>query len=65
MTRRDLLQQHQNKLNKRYKQLVEQAYNLRQTDHEASDVLAYKAIKILDKLNRLSYLARDVSQTAS
>ncbi|AXO80015.1 Lacal_2735 family protein [Olleya aquimaris] len=65
MTRRDLLQQHQNKLNKRYKQLVEQAYNLRQTDHEASDVFAYKAIKILDKLNRLSYLARDVSQTAS
>ncbi|MGB6268307.1 MAG: Lacal_2735 family protein [Olleya sp.] len=65
MSRRDKLKQHQNKLNKRYKQLVEQAYNLRQTDHEASDVSAYKAVKVLDKLNRLKYLARENSQSFS
>ena len=65
MTRLNLLLEHQTKLNNRYKQLVEQAYNLKQTDHEASDVSAYKAIKVLDKLNKINYLARDLSQTVS
>ncbi|MEL0645532.1 Lacal_2735 family protein [Olleya sp. Ti.3.14] len=65
MDRLNLLKQHQNKLNKRYKQLIEQSYNLRQTDHEQSDVTAFKAIKILNKLNRLKFLAREQSQTVS
>ncbi|MEM5540791.1 MULTISPECIES: Lacal_2735 family protein [unclassified Olleya] len=65
MDRLNLLKQHQNKLNKRYKQLIEQSYNLRQTDHEQSDVSAFKAIKILNKLNRLKFLAREQSQTVS
>lgn len=65
MSRKDVLKYHQKKLNKRYKQLIEQAYNLRQTDHEQSDVSAYKAIKILDKLNRLNYLSRENSQSFS
>lgn len=65
MSRLDKLKQQQNKLNTHYKQLVEQAYNLRQTDHEASDVSAYKAVKILDKLNRLKYLAIENSQSFS
>jgi len=65
MTRKDVLKHHQSKLNRRYKQLIERAYNLRQTDHEQSDVSAYKAVKILDKLNRLNYLTRENSQTLS
>ncbi|MEQ3664165.1 MULTISPECIES: Lacal_2735 family protein [unclassified Olleya] len=65
MDRLNLLKQHQNKLNKRYKQLIEQSYNLRQTDHEQSDVSAFKAIKILNKLNRLKFLAREQSQMVS
>ncbi|WGD33881.1 Lacal_2735 family protein [Olleya sp. YS] len=65
MSRRDKLKQHQHKLNKRYKQLVEHAYNLRQTDHEASDVSEYRAIKLLDKLNKLKYLVREQSQPLS
>lgn len=50
---------HQIKLQKRYKQLIEQAYNLRQTDHALSDISEYKAIKLLNKLNRLKYLSRE------
>ncbi|MDA0175963.1 MULTISPECIES: Lacal_2735 family protein [Mesoflavibacter] len=65
MSRRDLLKQQQLKLNKRYKQLVEEAYNLRQTNHEESDMSEFRAIKILDKLNKLKFLVRDTSQSMS
>ena len=56
---------HQKKLRKRYKQLMEQAYNLRQTDSALSDVSEYEALKLLNKLNRLKYLSRESSQTVS
>ena len=55
------LKKHQLRLQSRYKQLIEQAYNLRQTDHAQSDISEFKAIKLLDKLNRLNYLSRDLS----
>lgn len=51
---------YQRKLNERYKHLVEQGYNLRQTDSALSDIAEYKAIKILDELNRLKYLYREI-----
>ena len=54
------IKSHQLKLQKRYKQLIEQAYNVRQTDHALSDISEYKAIKLLNKLNRLRYLNRDI-----
>lgn len=50
---------HQRKLQNRYKYLIEQAYNVRQTDHELSDISEFKAIKLLNKLNRLQYLNRE------
>ncbi|MGM5469838.1 Lacal_2735 family protein [Flavobacteriaceae bacterium LMO-SS05] len=53
------IRKHQLKLQGRYKQLIEQAYNLRQTDCALSDISEYKAIKLLHKLNRLKYLSRD------
>lgn len=57
---------HQLKLQMRYKQLIEHAYNVRQTDHALSDITEYKAIKLLNKLNRLKYLNRDTTaQTVS
>ena len=56
-TRRD-------KLNLEYKQLVEQAYNFRQTDSALSDISEYQAIELLDKLNRLKYLQRELFQSA-
>lgn len=50
----------QMELNKKYKELVEQAYNLRQTDSALSDISEYKALKLLDELNRLKYLYREI-----
>jgi len=47
-------------LNKKYKELIEQAYNLRQTDSALSDISEYKALKLLDELNRLKYLYREI-----
>ena len=61
MNRNDILKRHQKKLDKRYKLLIEQAYNFRQTDHALSDISEYKAIKLLNKLNRLKYLSREHS----
>ncbi len=54
------IKSHQQKLQKRYKQLVEQAYNLRQTDHALSDVSEYRAMQLLNHLNRLKFLNRDL-----
>ncbi|GAA4230378.1 hypothetical protein GCM10022291_00360 [Postechiella marina] len=59
MNKIDTIKNSQNKLSKRYKQLMEQAYNFRQTDSALSDISEYKAIKLLNKLNRLKFLARD------
>jgi len=62
MNRIDLIKSNQRKLNKRYKELVEQAYNFRQTDSALSDISEYRAIKLLNKLNRLKYLSRELTQ---
>ena len=45
----------------RYKSLVEQAYNLRQTDSALSDFSEYQAIKLLHKMNKLKFLTRDLN----
>lgn len=50
---------HQLKLQSRYKLLVEQAYNFRQTDSALSDLSEFKAIKLLNKLNQLKFLNRE------
>tara|TARA_B100000508_G_C11240494_1_gene171388 strand:- start:10 stop:213 length:204 start_codon:yes stop_codon:yes gene_type:complete len=63
MNRSNILLKHQKKLSKRYKQLVEQAYNLRQTDSALSDISEYKALQLLNKLNRLKYLSREQLET--
>ncbi|OMP30354.1 MULTISPECIES: Lacal_2735 family protein [Mangrovimonas] len=53
------LKSYQQKLLLKYKELIEQAYNLRQTDSALSDISEYKAIKLLNKLNELKYLSRE------
>lgn len=55
----------QNKLNSKYKQLIEEAYNLRQTDLALSDISEYKAIQLLHKINRLRYLNRETQPPVS
>lgn len=64
MNRTDIIRNHQSKLSERYKELIEQAYNFRQTDSALSDISEYKAIKLLNKLNRLKYLYREQNKTA-
>ncbi len=59
MDRIDIIKSNQVKLFIQYKQLVEQAYNYRQTDSALSDISEYRAIKLLNKINRLKYLYRE------
>lgn len=47
------------KLRKKYTQLIEDAYNLRQTDHALSDFSEYKANKVLYKINKLEFVVND------
>ncbi|WP_455168722.1 Lacal_2735 family protein, partial [Aegicerativicinus sediminis] len=42
-------------LRNKYKQLIEQAYNLREIDAELSDISAFNAMKLLNKLNKFKY----------
>ncbi|SHJ02137.1 Lacal_2735 family protein [Algibacter luteus] len=63
MQNTDVILKKQEELNSKYKKLVEQAYNFRQTDSALSDISEYKAIKLLNKLNRLKFLAREQYQS--
>ncbi|MBC3758792.1 Lacal_2735 family protein [Hyunsoonleella sp. SJ7] len=65
MNRIEAIKSHQIKLNKKYKKLMERAYNFRQTDAPLSDFAEYEAIKLLDKINKLNYLYREQHQQAS
>ena len=64
MNRIDTIRIYQDELNKKYKTLIEQAYNFRQTDSALSDISEYRAIKLLNKLNSLKYLYREQHQNA-
>lgn len=57
------IKENQNKLHKQYKQLIEDAYNFRQSDSALSDILEFNALKILDQLNRLKYLSGESLRT--
>lgn len=59
------IKERQLKLQKRYKQLVEQAYNFRQTDSALSDLSEFKAIKLLHKLNQLKFLSSETLQQST
>ncbi|WP_179352783.1 Lacal_2735 family protein [Winogradskyella vidalii] len=50
------------RLKQKYAQLVENAYNLRQTDHALSDFSEYKATKVLYKINKLKFVIGDITQ---
>ena len=65
MSKSSKIKEHQNKLQMQYKQLIEDAYNFRQTDAALSDIAEFRALKLLDKLNRLRFLSRDPLETVS
>ncbi|WP_179336762.1 Lacal_2735 family protein [Winogradskyella ludwigii] len=53
------------RLNKKYQQLIEDAYNLRPTDHALSDFSEYKATKVLHKINKLKFVIGDTTLQAN
>lgn len=53
------------KLHQEYLQLIEDAYNLRQSDHALSDFSEYKATKILYKINKLKFIIGDTAFQAN
>ncbi len=61
MSRLSQLSQYRKHLEERYRKLVEQSNNYRYIDEIKSDRAAYKAMKILDKLNRINYLNQEFS----
>lgn len=59
MSINDIIKNKQTKLDARYKELVEQAYNFKQTDSEISDLAEFHAMRLLNKLNTLRYFSRN------
>ncbi|MBT8257178.1 MAG: Lacal_2735 family protein [Bacteroidia bacterium] len=53
------LEKKKKSLQDRYKELIEEAYNWRQSDSALSDFSEYKALKLLDELNHLKFLVRE------
>lgn len=43
------------RLEARYKKLVEKAYNFKQTNSTLSDLAAFKAMKLLERINRIKF----------
>lgn len=58
MDQKTNISKNKKRLTQKYKELVEQAYNWRQTDSAISDISEFKAIQLLNKLNKLKYLDR-------
>jgi hypothetical protein len=56
---------HKKNLQAQYKKLIEEAYNLRQTDSDLSDISEFRALKLLDEINKLKFLDREPLQSHS
>lgn len=56
MSRLLQLEKYKNHLQKSYVSLVEKSNNYRFLDESISDVAAFKAMKLLEKLNQVYYL---------
>jgi hypothetical protein len=62
VTKLHIYKQH---LQDRYTHLIEKSNNYRFVDESKSDNAAFKAMKILSKINKLAYLDRDVLNAIS
>lgn len=65
MSQPSKIKAHKTRLQKQYKKLIEEAYNLSQTDSAMSDISEYRALKLLNKLNRLNFLDRETHPPVS
>ena len=60
MSRLNQLHRYRKHLEERYLRLIERSNEYKFVDESKSDRAAFKAMKILDKLNRVNYLNREV-----
>ena len=65
MSRISQLQTYRKHLEDRYFRLVEKSNDYRLIDESKSDAAAFKAMKVLEKINRVSYLDQNVLNTYS
>ncbi|QTE23764.1 Lacal_2735 family protein [Polaribacter cellanae] len=65
MSRINQLQTYRKHLEDRYSKLLEKSNDYKYIDESKSDFAAFKAMKILDKINRVSYLDREVLHSLS
>ncbi len=61
MSRINQLQTYRKHLEERYRKLVERANDYKYEDECKSDRSAFKAMQVLEKLNRVKYLDKDSS----
>uniref|UniRef100_UPI0040484C2B hypothetical protein n=1 Tax=Polaribacter sp. TaxID=1920175 RepID=UPI0040484C2B len=59
------LHRYRKHLEDRYNRLVERSIDYKYEDESTSDQAAFKAMKILEKLNRVKYLDQDFSNSLS
>lgn len=65
MSRLIQLSRYKKHLEDRYQKLVERSNDYKYVDEIRSDRAAFKAMKILEKINRVNYLNREFSNTIS
>jgi hypothetical protein len=65
MSRLNQLSRYRKHLEERYNKLVERSNDYKYIDEIKSDRAAYKAMKILGKLNKVNYLNKEFSNTIS
>ena len=65
MSNSEKLLQKKTKLKEQYLQLIEEAYNLRQSDHALSDFSEYKAAEVLNEINKLKFIVGDAALRAN
>jgi hypothetical protein len=61
MSRLHQLKSYKKHLQERYEKLLEMSSNYRFEDESLSDLAAYKAMKLKEKLNQVNYLDRELS----
>ncbi|WP_440881884.1 Lacal_2735 family protein [Tenacibaculum sp. C7A-26P2] len=64
MLRINQIQCYKEYLEERYDRLIERSNDYRYVDECKSDRSAFKAMKILDKLNKIKYLNKELSNSA-
>lgn len=63
MSRTNQLSKYKKHLEERYRELVQRAQDYKYEDEVKSDLASYKAMKVLEKLNRIRFLNKDLTNS--